>query len=141
MPPRSSLPSAFMFLSCRPSRPSDFMSLPPFMWSSVRWFFSAPIDFCSDCVDFMSDLPPLSRCIVPDEGPPRSEEGALCCAVEPADPESRPMPVPCAFAKPVPAIRAAVATEIEKRLVIECLLNVSALPDRQRKEFPDVPVQ
>src|SRR5213075_977810 len=105
--------------------------------SSARWFFSAPIDFCSDCVDFMSDLPPLSllplsRCIVPDEGPPRSEEGALCCVVEPADPASRPMPVPCAFAKPVPAIRAAVATEIKKRLVIECLLNVSALPDNER---------
>jgi hypothetical protein len=33
------------------------------------------------------------------------------------------MPVPCAFAKPVPAIRAAVATEINKRLVISILLT------------------
>jgi molybdopterin-guanine dinucleotide biosynthesis protein A len=62
---------------------------------------------------FMPDGP-LSRCIAPpDEAPPRSE-GALCCAVEPAD----PAPAPCAFAKPVPAIRAAAATEIKKRLVI-----------------------
>jgi hypothetical protein len=38
------------------------------------------------------------------------------------------MPVPCAFAKPVPAIRAAVATEIKKRLVIECLLTCLHCP-------------
>jgi hypothetical protein len=62
---------------------------------------------------------PLSCCIAPpDAAPPRSDEGALCCAVEPAVPASRPAPVPCAFAKPVPAISAAVATEIKKRLVI-----------------------
>src|SRR5215216_5361093 len=71
----------------------------------------------------MSDAPPLSRplsrCMVPDEAPPpRSDEGALCCAAEPADPASRPIPAPCAFAKPVPAISAAAATEIKKRLVI-----------------------
>jgi hypothetical protein len=61
---------------------------------------------------------PLSRCVAPpDEAPPRSDEGALCCAA-PADPASRPVPAPCAFAKPVPAISAAVATEIKKRLVI-----------------------
>jgi hypothetical protein len=56
--------------------------------------------------------------MVPDDAPPRSEEGALCCAVEPAEPASRPGPAPCAFAKPVPAINAAAATEIKKRLVI-----------------------
>ena len=44
-------------------------------------------------------------------------DGALCCAAEPAEPASRPI-VPCAFAKPVPAINAAAATEIKKRLVI-----------------------
>jgi hypothetical protein len=66
----------------------------------------------------MPELPPLSRCIAPpDEAPPRSEDGALCCAAGPADPASRPI-VPCAFAKPVPAINAAAATEIKKRLVI-----------------------
>jgi hypothetical protein len=72
----------------------------------------------------MPDVLPLSRCMVPDEAPPpRSDEGALCCAAEPADPASRPIPVPCAFAKPVPAISAAAATEIKKRLLIECLLT------------------
>jgi hypothetical protein len=60
---------------------------------------------------FMPDGP-LSRCIAPpDEAPP--EGGALCCAVEPAAGAA-----PCAFAKPVPAIKAAAATEIKKRLVI-----------------------
>src|SRR5215213_3614635 len=77
---------------------------------------SAP--FVPVSAPFMPDGP-LSRCIAPpDEAPPRSDEGALCCAAEPADPASRPVPAPCAFAKPVPAISAAVATEIKKRLVI-----------------------
>jgi hypothetical protein len=92
------------------------MSLPPFMGSSARWFFSGPFDFGSDCVDFMSDAPPLSRCIAPPDGAPPRSEGALCCVVEPADGASRPGP--CAFAKPAPAIKAAAATEIKKRLVI-----------------------
>ena len=93
----------------------------------------------AESAPFMPDVPPLSRCMVPDGAPPRSEDGALCCAVEPADPASWPMPVPCAFAKPVPAIKAAAATEIKKRLLIEFLLTCSALPDRQRKELRDVP--
>ncbi len=44
--------------------------------------------------------------------------GALCCAAEPAAGASRPM-FPCAFAKPVPAISAATATDNIKRLIIE----------------------
>ena len=45
---------------------------------------SAP--FVPDSAPFMPDVPPLSRCIAPpDEAPPRSDDGALCCAVEPAD--------------------------------------------------------
>jgi hypothetical protein len=51
------------------------------------------------------------------------DDGALCCAVEPDDGASRLVPVPCALAKPVPAISAAAATDIIKRLVIEHLLT------------------
>jgi len=59
---------------------------------------------------------PLSRFIVPDAAPP--EGGAVCCVAAPPEAPSRLVPVPCAFAKPVPAIRAATAAEIKKRLVI-----------------------
>jgi hypothetical protein len=57
---------------------------------------------------------------MPDEGFAESD-GAFCWTVEPAD-GSRLVPVPCAFAKPVPAISAAAATDIRKRLVMEYLL-------------------
>jgi hypothetical protein len=64
--------------------------------------------------------------IWPAEDP--ADDGALCM-VEPADdPPSRLVPVPCALAKPVPAIKAAAATEIKKRLVMEFLLTCFALP-------------
>src|SRR5947209_8077120 len=93
------------------------------------WPFSDSEDFMEsepfvpdDSAPFMPDLPE-SWLIAPDEAPPRSEEDPPCCAEEPADGASRPPPVPCAFAKPVPAIRAAAATEIKKRLVIEFLLT------------------
>jgi hypothetical protein len=80
---------------------------------------------------------PLSRCIAPpDEAPP--EEGALCCAAEPAD----PVPAPCAFAKPVPAINAAVATEIKKRLVIRksphVFLHCPTDNERNCTMFPNI---
>src|SRR3954465_12615956 len=127
------------------SRPSAFMSLPPLVESVsecmlfdfspcillLSWalLLGAILSVDSEAfvlgsapsavpvsAPFMPDGP-LSRCIAPpDEAPP--EGGALCCAVEPADPVSRPGAAPCAFAKPVPAIRAAAATEIKKRLVI-----------------------
>src|SRR4030095_12183476 len=126
------LPSAFMSL---PPWPSAFMSLafrslPPLLsfselmlfdfgpWalSSARWFLAAPGDLSSDCVAFMSDegFDWAAEC-------PRSEDGALCWALEPGC--SR-FPVPCALAKPAPAISATAATDIIKRLVIECLLSV-----------------
>src|ERR1019366_5989699 len=57
---------------------------------------------------------------------PRSVDGAapwLCWAAEPADGPSRPIPVPCALANPVPAINAAVAAVIIKRFIIEYLLT------------------
>src|SRR5712672_3107998 len=85
--------------------------------SSARWLLAAPGDFSSDCVAFMSD-----------EGFdwaaefPRSEDGALCWALEPAEGCSF-VPVPCALAKPAPAISATAATDIIKRLVIESLLR------------------
>src|SRR5216684_130676 len=58
---------------------------------------------------------------------PRSEDGALCWALEPAEGCSL-VPVPCALAKPAPAISATAATDIIKRLIIECLLRVFSLP-------------
>ncbi|HEY3028665.1 MAG TPA: hypothetical protein VGJ68_00615, partial [Bradyrhizobium sp.] len=51
------------------------------------------------------------------------EDGALCWTLEPADGCSF-VPVPCALAKPAPAISATAATDIIKRLVIEYLLSV-----------------
>src|SRR5713226_6264024 len=106
------LPSAFMSLP-----PSAFRSFPPFQsllpllsfselmlfdfepWalSSARWLLAALGNFCSDCVAFMSD----ERFDWAAEFP-RSEDGALCWALEPADGCSRLVPVPCALAKPAP---------------------------------------
>jgi hypothetical protein len=54
-----------------------------------------------------------------DEG--AVDDGELCWALEPAD---GLVSVFCAFAKLVPAISAAAATEIRKRLVMELLLEV-----------------
>src|SRR5215211_7464807 len=86
--------------------------------------FSAP---------FMPDVPPPPFSI-----PPPPPDGC-CCVVAPPPPLSIPPPVPCAFAKPVPAIRAAAATEIKNRLVIERLLTCLHCPRRQRKKMSDVP--
>src|SRR3954453_1541689 len=146
-----SLPSAFMSLP--PSRPSAFMSLPPLArslselmlfdfcmsLSSARWFLPAPGDFSSDCVAFMPDDGLV------DSAPPRfagaaefPRSGALCWA-EPAGDRSRSDPVPCAFAKPAPAISATAATDTIKRLVIEYLLACLHCPRQQRQEMGDVP--
>src|SRR6266403_5297587 len=89
--------------------------------------------FSSDCVAFMPDEGLFSAAEFP-----RSEDGALCCAVEPADGCSF-VPVPCALAKPAPAINATAATDIIKRLVIEYLLSVCIARGEQRKEMDDVP--
>src|SRR5271155_5361416 len=75
----------------------------------------------------------------PAEGEAAGADGALCCMpAPPAAPPSRP-PMPCALARPVPAINAAVAAVIMKRLIIETSPHEFALPARQRKEIDDVP--
>src|SRR6266851_4415827 len=142
MPLRSSRPSAFMSL---PAAPFSFVSelmlfdfspfMPGFMSSCARWFLAAPgCIFSSDWVDFLEPLSAplgseaLSRFIGAADGAPRSDDGALCWTVEPADGASRLVPVPCALANPVPAISAAAATEIIKRLVMELSPHVFALP-------------
>src|SRR5437667_464825 len=102
-------------------------------WASWRLLLDGA--FSLDSAPFM----PLSRFIVPDAAPP--VDGAVCCVAAPPDVPSRLMPVPCAFAKPVPAIRAATAAEINKRLVIEVLLTCLHCPRRQRKEMCDVPAE
>jgi hypothetical protein len=56
-----------------------------------------------------------SRFIGVADGAAFSDDGALCWTVEPADGASRPGPVPCALAKPVPASSAAATTDIIKR--------------------------
>src|ERR1700730_6543385 len=87
---------------------------------------------CSDCVAFMPDDglvgSAASRAAGLAEGAACSADGALCCTVDPADGASRLVPVPCALANPVPAIRGAAATDIIKRLVMEYLLTWFALP-------------
>src|SRR6266576_933254 len=89
--------------------------------------------FSSDCVAFMPDEGLFSAAEFP-----RSEDGALCCAVEPADGCSF-VPVPCALAKPAPAISATAATDIIKRLIIGCLLRCFHCPRRQRSGTAHVP--
>src|ERR1700731_2879584 len=75
--------------------------------------------FSSDWVAFIPSEEP-SRLAAPDDGEAAGADGALCCvAAPPAAPPSRPPPMPCALARPVPAINAAVATVIIKRLFIE----------------------
>src|SRR5713226_5052817 len=116
------------------------------MSSCARWFLAAAggcsdcvalapgagLVGCSDCVAFMPDDglvgSAASRAAGAAEGAACSDGGALCCAVDPADGASRPIPVPCALANPVPAISAAAATDIIKRLVMEHLLTWFALP-------------
>jgi hypothetical protein len=57
-------------------------------------------------------------------------DGALCCAEAP--PCSRPIPVPCALAKPALAISVIAAAEIRKRLLMEYLLTCLHCPRLQR---------
>src|SRR6266568_2929370 len=95
-------------------------------WSSVRWFLAAPGDFSSDCVAFIPDEGPLGSAALRFDGAAElpCSDGALCWTVEPADGASRL----CALANPVPAISAAAATEIIKRLVMESSPHEFALP-------------
>jgi hypothetical protein len=80
----------------------------------------------------------LSRFIGAADGEADPPDGAPCCIVEP-DGASRPAPGCCALAKPVPAISAAAATEIIKRLVMEYLLTWFHCPRQQRNQMCDVP--
>ena len=119
------------------SRPSDFMSLPPFMSSVPAGL--AP-----------GGLAGLARL---HAGRRRRRLALLggAGALRTAAPEARSAErwnpatlaahaVPCAFAKPVPATSAAAATEIIKRLDIEYLLTCSfALPAPTTKGGRDVP--
>src|SRR5271156_6350021 len=87
--------------------------------------------FSSDWVAFMPSEEP-SRLGAPAEGEAEGAGRALWRT--PARP-----PVPCALARPVPAINAAVAAVIIKRFIIETSPHEFALPARQRKEIDDVP--
>src|SRR3984885_4474863 len=111
---------------------ADFPSLGlAFILSSARWFM--PPGGCIFCSDRAA--PPCVASLrfvgVADEGAACSVDGAL-----------RSVPVPCALANPVPAISAAAATDIIKRLVMEYLLTGLALPtatnERRYAMFRDV---
>src|SRR5262249_41500618 len=101
-----------------------------------------PPGFCSVWVDFMppfdSFVAPLDDSLDSDFDAPvgeldceAPEEVPECCiaAPPPAPPDS--LFIPCALAKPVPAISASAATETIKRLVILFSpQSVCALPAR-----------
>jgi hypothetical protein len=84
------------------------------------WAPFVPDDFGSDCAPFIPDEEPEGS-VAWRSAPELPPDGALCCAAAP--PESRPIPVPCALAKPALAISAMAATEVRKRLVMEYLLT------------------
>src|SRR3954451_14446584 len=97
----------------------DFMLLEAPAWPTVpfSWADSLPIE------------PPRSA------APP---EGCECCVcAPPAPPPLSRFMVPCAFARPVPATSASVATEIIKRLDMEfsSRVHLRHCPRRQRKEI------
>src|ERR1700704_120173 len=64
---------------------------------SLDWaFFMPPLAPSLDSAPFTPDDPPESRFMGAAEGAPRSEDGALCCADEPAPPPALPAPpAPC----------------------------------------------
>src|ERR1700722_18043557 len=135
--------SPFILLLFRLLSWADFSPFGPvFMASCARWLLlPCGAIFWSDCVVFSAGALESSRRFVgvADEGAARSDDGALCWTAEPAAGASRLIPVPCAFAKPVPAISATAATDTIKRLVIERLLTCLHCPRRQRNEMCDVP--
>src|SRR3984893_13915672 len=135
--------SPFMSLSW-----ADFSPFGAALMSSWACWFLAAAGGCSDCVALApgAGLVGCSDCVAftPDDGLAGSaasrRAGAACsdgCAADPADGASRP--TPCALANPVPAISAAAATDIIKRLVMEHLLTCLHCPRRQRDEMRDVP--
>src|ERR1700738_731158 len=59
-------------------------------------FFVPPLAPSLDSAPFTPDDPPESRFMGAAEGAPRSEDGAPCCADEPAPPPALPAPpAPC----------------------------------------------
>src|SRR6516164_3045634 len=102
------------------------------MFSSARWFWPAAGDFCSAFVRDEGEpaLPCSCSVAAPPVAPPPAEDGAFCICAPPC---SR-LPVPCALARPVPAISAIAATEIKKRLVIPLSSDCSHCPRRQQQE-------
>jgi hypothetical protein len=93
--------------------------------SWARWVLLPGAIFSSDCVDFMPEPEPRGsvasfRFIGAADGAPRSDpiepppvDGADWAGAPPVEP-----PLICALATPLPAINAAAATDIRKRLVI-----------------------
>src|ERR1700704_1810768 len=86
---------------------SAFMSLPaaPFSPFMLSWADFSPLGAMSlDWADFGASAgAPLCEASLRFIGV-AAEGGALCCVAAPDDGASRLVPVPCALAKPVPAI-------------------------------------
>src|ERR1700754_5094374 len=114
--------SAFMSFDAPALSPAlSFSELMPFdFWpgavSCARWLLAPSRSMSLDWADFGVSagvaLGDESR-FIGAAAEPRSDGGALCCVgAAPEDGASRLM-VPCALAKPVPAISAAAATDIK----------------------------
>ena len=167
LPLRSSRPSAFM-LPSRSSRPSAFM-LPLLSFAAFGlhvlacpWLvvlrahalrlltlhvvFGALVLACRRAPSARTASPSCRTsalsawrhrdCSAASTAPPCSATARS--AARRRRPPSRLM-VPCALAKPVPAISAAAATEIIKRLVIEYLLTCCIARADNEEEMRDVP--
>src|SRR5271166_7173149 len=93
------------------------------MFSSARCFWPAPGYFSSFMPDEGAAALLLSLLLFSVAAPPPAEDGALCICAPPAS-----WPVPCALARPVPAISASAATEIKNRFFILLSSLLFALP-------------
>src|SRR4051812_8566111 len=96
---------------------ADFSPFVPALSTCARWFLPPSRSMSLDDFGASADAPlcEASRFVGAAEG--------ACCVAAPDDGASRL----CALAKPVPAISAAAATDIKKRLLMGYLL-VTALP-------------
>src|SRR6188474_1943351 len=114
---------------------------PSLLMLSLDWALSFEVSFdwallapsllmpSLDCVAVVPAAPPESRFIAPPDGAGLCwVAGGLPSLAElPPAPVPAP-PVPCANAKPLPAINAAAATDTIKRLVIGISPHLIALP-------------
>src|SRR5215468_8914723 len=131
--------------------PEDFSSAPDFIDPPAcpTVPFSLPVESLCMAPDFSSFIAPEDFSSAPDfidppacptvpfsllVAPPCSDGCAFCCICW-VPPDSL-VPVPCAFARPVPATSASAATEIIRRLVIELSSRVFLrhCPRRQRQD-------